>query len=142
MTARNFLIVIVVLVAVAGGLLFARKEKTIQTPLESQINSEGSVEVEVTPLSVSHTSDRWEFSIVISTHSVELDQDLTEVSILIDEGGNEYESLTWEGSPPGGHHREGVLSFKPISPMPGKITLRLEGIGAIAERNFVWELGR
>ncbi|MCR4263461.1 MAG: hypothetical protein NUV98_01950 [Candidatus Roizmanbacteria bacterium] len=142
MTARNFLIMIVILVAVAGGLLFARKEETIQTPLESQINSEGSVEVEVTPLSVSHTSDRWEFSIVISTHSVELDQDLTEVSVLIDEGGNEYESLTWEGSPPGGHHREGVLSFKPISPMPGKITLRLKGIGTIAERNFVWELGR
>ena len=51
------------------------------------------------------------FEVRMNTHSVGLSQDLLTVCTLTDDQGNEYRPTNWDGSPPGGHHRTGVLEF-------------------------------
>ena len=114
-----------------GSLVFKQKEtprleseqQEVQTSLAPQTNSEGAVEVEVTPIEISDTSDLRQFKIVLNTHSVELDQDLTKSTLLFDNKRNQYEPLSWNGAPAGGHHREGILTFRPISPQPPTIEI-------------------
>src|SRR3990167_448589 len=123
-------------IVLVGSLVTKQKETPLS--LDSQINSEGAVEVEVTPLEISNASDLWQFKIVLNTHSVELGQDLAAVVELFDDKGNAYQPLSWEGAPPGGHHREGVLSFRPLAPRPSSILLVINNIGEVPERKFVW----
>ena len=111
-----------------------------QTSLTSQTNSEGSVTVEVTPRDISQNSTSWDFEIVLNTHSGTLDQDLTKSSILIDDKGNQLIPISWEGDAPQGHHRKGILKFKPISPTPKFIQLNINWIGDVDDRIFKWEL--
>ncbi|KKQ43415.1 MAG: hypothetical protein US60_C0002G0023 [Microgenomates group bacterium GW2011_GWC1_37_8] len=131
-----------------GSLVFKQKEtprleseqQEVQTSLAPQTNSEGAVEVEVTPIEISDTSDLRQFKIVLNTHSVELDQDLTKSTLLFDNKRNQYEPLSWDGAPPGGHHREGVLTFRPVSPQPSSIELVIKDVDGIKERKFSWNL--
>lgn len=132
-----------------GWLIFGRDKNSDpsenvqqdgQSQLSSQINSEGEVEVEVTPVEISESSDLWQFKIVLTTHSVELDQDLTKVTLLFDDKGNIYQPVSWEGTPPGGHHREGVLSFRSIKPQTRSLRLVIQNVGETKEREFTWNL--
>lgn len=111
-----------------------------QEELNTQTNSEGAVDIEVTPLDISKSSDTWKFEIAMNTHSVTLDQDLTKVSVLKDEKGKEYSPTSWEGAPPGGHHREGTLVFAPITSKSKELKLVIKGIGEIPERIFTWKI--
>lgn len=79
------------------------------------------------------------FLIRLNTHTVELDQDLTKVSELRDSKGQTYGVVNWEGSPPGGHHRSGTLTFSELKTDSGEITLTLRDIGGVPERVFTWE---
>ncbi|MDP3955780.1 MAG: hypothetical protein Q8Q18_00850 [bacterium] len=106
---------------------------------ESKIDEQASVTVTVTPSDLSIESNEWKFDVVLSTHSVELDQDMTEVTVLIDDGGNEYKPLRWEGAPAGGHHREGALIFGPVTPYPQHLELIIRNIGFV-KRLFSWTL--
>jgi len=142
------LIGILLAVAIVGSLSF-RQEETPSGQIEQnqelislspQTNSEGSVEVEVTPIDITGTSDLWLFKTVLNTHSVELDQDLTKLTVIKSNSGIEYKPLAWEGAPPGGHHREGILTFRPISPQPSTIDIIVKDIGGIPERKFSWKL--
>ncbi len=100
---------VLIFAAAAGWLFFGKKETFQEVSLSPQSNSEGSVDIEITPVDVSESSREWQFEIVLNTHSVELDQDMTKVAFLRDYRGNIYPS--WEGSPAEGHHREGILAF-------------------------------
>ena len=82
---------------------------------ESRTNSEGQVSVAVTPKNLAMNASVWEFEIVLDTHSVELDYDLAKNSALVDSSGNKHSPFDWEGDPPGGHHRKGVLKFRPVA---------------------------
>ncbi|HXF44383.1 MAG TPA: hypothetical protein VNK70_02895 [Candidatus Paceibacterota bacterium] len=104
--------------------------------LELQTSEEGAVTVTVKPVSLS--ADSWNFEIVLDTHSEELTADLTKVAVLVDENGREYAPLGWEGSPPGGHHRKGILKFRPITPNPRVINLFIREIGGVEKREFLW----
>jgi len=106
--------------------------------LETKTDDQASVTVVVTPLDVSPQSATWKFDIGISTHSVELDQDMTKIVVLVDDKGKEYAPIKWEG-PTGSHHREGVLSFNPITPAPKSIELKISGVGSVL-RSFSWDL--
>lgn len=140
----------IILIAVAGLLVFSRlqsQEKKVQkviptnqNVLSTQTNSEGSVTVKVTPVDIPD-GKQWKFSIVLDTHSDELSQDLTSIISLTDDKENVYKPISWVGSPPGGHHREGELIFDSISPKPSSISLKVKNIGGITERIFLWELG-
>lgn len=106
--------------------------------LEAQTNGEGPVSVQVTPADL--TQDKWKFEIVLNTHSVELDYDLTQLVVLVDSSGNQYKPAAWEGDPPGGHHREGVLIFEAPNPKPLSIILQINNIGSIERRAFFWNI--
>src|SRR3989338_698963 len=97
----------------------------VQTKFETQKDEKGSVKISVTPQNPAEGV----FSLVLDTHSVELTDDLTQVSVLKSDGKREYRPLKWEGSPPGGHHREGTLYFGPLSPVTRRLELIIKGVG-------------
>ena len=142
-------IIIVVAALALGGILifFSPNRQAPAAPVTEQVaagsslmtktDEQASVTVVITPVDLSPTSKEWKFDIGMNTHTVPLDQDMTKVGTLVDENGKEYKPLRWEGALPGGHHREGVLVFAAIIPMPKTITLKLTGIGGVV-RNFVW----
>ena len=76
----------------------------------------------------------------LNTHSAELDQDMTKIAVLVDEQGKEYKPLAWEGAEPGGHHREGVLIFNAIQPMPQTVEIRIRDIGSVPGWSFKWDM--
>ena len=147
---KNILAISTLALAFIGGFLIFYNLKTVSTPptqsnsdvssisqkWESKVDDQVSVTVTVTPTLLSAESKEWKFDIIMDTHSVELDQDMTKIAILIDEQGKEYAPTKWEG-PVGGHHREGILSFAPIMPYPQHLTLKIKGIGVV-DRSFAW----
>lgn len=144
-------IVFVIVVAVATVAIFYfvfNKSKIIkdtsslqaQNVLSPQTDSQGSVTVKVTPKSVTEFSASLDFEIVLDTHSGNLDQDLTKTSLLIDDKGSQHTPISWEGDPPQGHHRQGVLKFTPIAPRPRFIELKIRLIEEDGEKSFRWEL--
>ena len=135
-----------------GGFLFFYKPKPVSSPTQNNFSTsitqqkwelktddQANVTVTVVPSGFSLQTKEWKFDIVMDTHSVELDQDLTEVAVLVDDGGKEYKPIRWEGPLAGGHHREGTLIFAPIMPYPQHLTLRIKDIGD-AQRSFSWTL--
>ena len=151
---KKSVITILSLVAFVGGFLIFYNLKTVPSPTqnnsevldtptlqkwESKIDDQASVTVTITPSDLGVESKEWKFDVVISTHSVELDQDMTKIALLIDDSDKEYSPIRWEGAPAGGHHREGVLSFAPITPYPQHLRLNIKNIGGV-QRLFSWIL--
>lgn len=111
-----------------------------QKTYESKSDDQGAVTVEVRPIDLSPNSQVWKFEVTLNTHSVELDDDLVAQSVLVDDLGKVYRPLSWEGDPPGGHHREGVLTFQPITPLPFRLELHIRNVGTINNRIFTWQM--
>ena len=108
--------------------------------LETKTDEQASVTVTVTPMDISPQSKEWKFDVVMDTHSVELDQNMIIVATLVADNGEEYRPLRWEGAEAGGHHREGVLIWSAIEPMPKLVEIKIKDIGGIPERSFKWDL--
>lgn len=149
---RNEIIILLVVVLIGGFFIFyrggpakqvtpvtnqAEEQTDTNQPWETKTEEQASVTVVVTPIDLSLNSKEWKFDVGINTHSVELDQDMTKISVLIDDQGKEYKPLGWEG-PTGGHHREGVLTFNQIIPAPKSLVLKISGIGDVV-RSFSWQ---
>ncbi|MBI3980737.1 hypothetical protein HY345_01945 [Candidatus Microgenomates bacterium] len=96
-----------------------------QTTLQTQTLIDNTVTYKVTPKNFAKSAATWDFDINLDTHTGNLDQDLVDIARLVDDKGNEYKATTWEGAAPGGHHREGVLKFLPITPHPAFIELKI-----------------
>jgi hypothetical protein len=100
------------------------------------------VTVQVTPVNLMGSDPTLDFRVVLDTHAVELDYDLTQLAVLRDEGGNLYRPVAWDG-PRGGHHLDGVLRFGPrpeILLSGGQyLELELRDIARIPTRVFRWE---
>lgn len=126
----------------AAALLFAA---SIALPaaaaeLAVQKNSARGVTVAVTPVNVAADAKAWEFRIVLDTHTADLNDDLVSSAALIDSAGRRHAPFAWDGAGPGGHHREGVLRFKPIMPRSQSIELQITRAGENAPRVFRWVL--
>lgn len=136
------LIALAAILVIAGFFVTKNRNANNETPkrLEAQTNNQGNVEVKVEPLDVTKSSQNWKFKITLDTHSVELDYDLTKKVTLVDEQGKELKPITWEGAGPGGHHREGTLKFRAVTPRPRLIELKIIGVGGVKERSFKWQL--
>lgn len=104
---------------------------------ESKIDEQSAVIVTVTPIDILPQSKEWKFNVVMDTHSIELDQDMVKVAVLVDDSGKEYSPNRWQGAPPGGHHREGLLIFTSITPYPQHLKLKIKDIDG-AQRMFSW----
>ena len=151
---KNTVVTVLSVVALVGGFLLFYQNRPAQqnTPVanqtsqqidnsqkwETKTDEQASVTVVVTPLDISAQSAEWKFDIGMNTHSVELDQDVTKIAVLVDDQGNEYKPLRWEG-PVGGHHREGVIVFNRITPISKSIELKISDIGGVV-RSFTWQL--
>ena len=125
---------VVTLVIVMGLALEAGAYK-------SKINRKNSVSVDVKPVQLA-PGRSMKFEVRMSTHSVELDQDIVAVSTLKDTNGREYRPVGWSGSPPGGHHRQGVLEFPALKGGPQAVTLVIRDIANVPERIFAWDVER
>jgi hypothetical protein len=98
------------------------------------------VTVEVTPQNLSAGAKSWDFKIVLDTHSADLSDDLVKTAVLLDGTGGKHAPVAWDGAAPGGHHREGVLRFKPLAPQPQAIELRISRPSEPTPRSFRWQL--
>lgn len=141
-----FILITIVAISLIYFLVSRGTENELQSPiqkpgqsgLETKTDDQGQVNIKITPNDLSAQSKEWRFNVVMDTHSVELDQDMTKNSILIDNNGNEYMPSRWEGGT-GGHHREGVLIFAPLNTTLEFIELKILGVGGVI-RNFNWQL--
>jgi hypothetical protein len=138
MKHRLFRSLSVVLFAIAVGAPLT--VPALAAPLSMKENNEGTVMVSVTPQNLSKTADAWRFAVQFNTHMTPITQDMVAVTSLSAGKDAGEQPLAWQGDPPGGHHRRGVLVFKPIQPMPATITLHIREVGGIADRAFTWNL--
>ena len=105
----------------------------------TQSSSEQGVTVKATPKLTGLDNPRWEFTVVLDTHSGDLSDDLAATATLITADGREFKPLAWTGAAPGGHHREGVLEFAVPQPWPRAVELKLVRKGEAAARSFRWQ---
>ena len=108
---------------------------------EMKSNKQNNVRVDVRPVQLLSGKPA-KFEIRMNTHSGDLSQDLIAVCTLIDNSGREYRARGWDGSPPGGHHRSGVLEFSEVAEGAESITLVIRGVANVPERVFNWSVER
>ena len=102
-------------------------------------SNERGVKVTVIPKNLLNGAKAWEFEVTLETHTQSLNDDLAKSAVLI-AGGMQYAPLGWEGAPPGGHHRKGLLRFKTVTPRPQSVELQIRLGGETAPRNFQWRM--
>lgn len=123
-----------------AAFLLAAASPAQAAGLDTQKSADRGVTVVVTPQNLSGDARTWDFKIVLDTHSADLNDDLAKSAILLDGAGGQHAPLAWDGAPPGGHHREGVLRFKPMTPQPQSVELRITRPGEPKPRSFRWQL--
>jgi hypothetical protein len=104
-------------------------------PLKTQTSNRSAVTLKVTP---TVQGDVVEFEMVFDTHSQELNDDLLKSAVLIGANGAQVVPAAWNGDPPSGHHRKGVLRFNAPKPQPDVLELRVTRPGEAAPRVFRW----
>ena len=125
-----------ILFATALALVAALSAVAAET--NTQKSAANGVTVTVTPNL--RAARAWEFKVVLDTHTQDLSDDLTKTAVLIDAAGNRQAPTAWDGAAPGGHHREGVLRFSVVAPLPAFIELQIARFGEPAPRSFRWQL--
>lgn len=141
-TSRTCRSRLAVLTAVAALALAAAPvaAQAQANPPGPQSSVAGGVTIKVAPKSLGLTDNRWEFSVVLDTHSADLGDDLAQSATLTTSDGRTLKPTSWTGAGPGGHHREGVLTFEIPAPRPNAVELRIARPGEPARRSFRWEL--
>lgn len=108
---------------------------------ETKSNKQNRVRVDVRPVQLLPGKPA-KFEIRMNTHSGDLSQDLVAACTLKDNSGREYHPTSWDGSPPGGHHRSGVLEFSELGEGAESITLVIREVANVPERVFNWSIER
>ncbi len=111
--------------------------ESLQKQYSAQTDDQASLTVEVTPENLA-PGEKASFKVSLNTHSVELDSDLTKISQLTDNLGNNYLPVSWSGGS-GGHHLSGELVFPALSPSAKSVSLTIQTLGGV-DRNFKWDL--
>ena len=124
-----------VIVAVAVGLAVDAGAYEMRT------NKEKRVRVDVKPVQLTPGQPA-KFEVQMNTHSETLEEDMVAVSSLKDNAGRVYQATAWQGSAPGGHHREGVLEFPKLEDNTESITLIIRKVSNVPERTFDWSVER
>ena len=130
-------------VLIAGLLsvaLFASaQELSAASTFQPRTNDGAGVRVVVTPRVPAAGATTWEFDVTLDTHTKPLNDDLVAVSALVDEQGRSTSPSSWQGDPPGGHHRKGILKFAAPAGNPTTFELQMNGVGGVNLRTFRWE---
>lgn len=133
MTLRHSIIVLALVAWAAGTPALAQSG----AGLAARSSDAGGVRVVVTPKTVAPGAT-WEFEVVMDTHTKPLDADLTKAAVLLDDGKRAYAPTVWQGDPPGGHHRKGLLRFPAPAGQTKSFEVQIEGIGSPGKRTFQW----
>jgi hypothetical protein len=133
--SRGFLAAIIF-----STVLFESTPSSTAPALAARTSNEAGVTVIVTPKALGPGVTVWEFDVVMDTHTKPLTDDLAKVAVLVDGAGHRYVPVAWQGDPPGGHHRKGVLQFTAPAEVPKSIELQISGVGGVGSRTFRWEL--
>lgn len=80
------------------------------------------------------------FVMKFTTHSGSMDFEVDKIAALEINGRPVSLPVVWNGSPPGGHHRSGVLRFEQVPANVKSVRLVLSSKGRFGEREFSWEL--
>lgn len=122
-------------------------QPTILTPAWDQIaqvDEQGEVVVEVTPLNLNNQGETLEFVIALNTHSVDLSMDLASLATLSTDTGMIVQATNWD-APLGGHHVSGKLIFpskidgNTILEKANQIKIQIRNVDADL-REFEWRL--
>ncbi|MBI2050972.1 MAG: hypothetical protein HYT31_04160 [Parcubacteria group bacterium] len=147
MKLNKIILAVIIFVALVLVLLvISRNDEETPPPgqpaatWETKTDERPPVTVTVTPVEFGSGSKTWKFDVVFDTHSGSLDDNILTAASLIDDKGNAYQPISWEGPGPGGHHREGVLVFSAVKPVSSFIELKIKNVGGVAERLFRWSL--
>lgn len=125
---------------VLGAALWASAPSSAAPAFAARSSDEAGIKVVVTPKALGSDVAIWEFTVVMDTHVKPLDDNLTQAAVLEDGAGRRYVPLAWQGDPPGGHHRKGILQFSAPAEMPNSVELQIKGVGGVATRTFRWEV--
>lgn len=143
---RNLLMALVVSAMAAvlglwgeGNSAFISRSSAAESANAPQSNEARSIKITAALHDFRKGATNLDLDVKLETHTQPLDDDLTKVSELIVDG-KRYVPLAWEGAPPGGHHRQGVLRFGGIAPPPAVVELRIRLAGDAAPRTFRWTL--
>jgi hypothetical protein len=107
--------------------------------LPARSSRDGGVQVVVKPKNIAAGAP-WEFELAMNTHIKPLSSDPAKAAVLIDGNGRRYEPIAWQGDPPGGHHRKGILRFPAPTAQTKSFEVQLEGIGGVPKRVFKWTM--
>jgi len=122
----------------ASLVLIANTGVQAASTLPTQSIAQAGVAIEATPRKVA--AGTWEFALAFNTHMGGLTDDPAKQAVLVADGKATYKAVAWQGDPPGGHHRKGVLRFKTVSPEPKAIELKIQRPNESAPRVFRWQL--
>lgn len=128
-TAVASVFILLILSASALGVLPAARAR--QEGLEISDTENG---VMFTFKQISYGEDTLAFETWIDTHKGALSFEMTEVATL-EAGGGAYPPIRWDGSPPGGHHRFGILVF-PGVPQKAEMRIVVRDVYGVPERVF------
>lgn len=104
-----------------------------------QVSNEREIKITATLQNITKEAKTWDIEVVMETHTHALSEGMEDSSVLIADG-KQYKPSGWEGSPPGGHHRKGLLRFKAFAPKPASVELQIRLIGDPSPRSFKWLL--
>ncbi len=151
MRSKGIILIIaaaVIIAAAAIWIIESASKPNIQSPsapaqqpkdkLETITNSEEGVTIDVTP--AYSAGKPIAFDIVLTTHQGSMDFDMTQNTVLIDSNGNVYNPTAWDGSPPGGHHRSGTLTFPQLKGDASSMKIIVKDVNGVPERIFSWQL--
>jgi hypothetical protein len=129
---------IVILFLFAVFLLIGDENVTYAEGLTTLEDNRNAVSVKATPLPF-ESNEQINIELKLDTHSVDLYYKLDEISLLEDSTGSTYKATKWNGSPPGGHHRSGTLTFPPVEGSTNYLKLTISDINGV-DRVFTWNL--
>lgn len=140
-TTNKFLLLslTIIFLLLTNGIVKKSKQKIPEKNLSLKVNEGGNVTVTVTP-KVLEIGKKPVFEIEFETHSVDLSFDVSKQSVLVDDKAVSLNQSVWDGSPPGGHHRSGTLSFNNSLTQTNNVELIIKNIAGVAERKYKWNL--
>lgn len=143
---------VIVFIGAALYYVISNRETLLKTPpkrelkqvepnsLQTQSVTVGIVVYKVTPKTLTPNNETWDFEVSLDTHTGSLDQDLVSTVSLVDDKSNEYRPTKWIGDPQGGHHREGILKFSPVTPQPAFIEFNIKTPGSVEKNSLRWNI--
>lgn len=110
----------------------------------TRTDSQGAVEVDITPSNLTDPGDSLDFEVGLNTHSVNLNMDIAKLATLKTDTGLSVRASSWNGEN-GGHHVSGTLTFPAqvngirLTEGVKVLTLVIQNVDA-PERTFTWQI--